>query len=283
MRHVPRVHRVDVDWLLEKILTDTGINIRYINTKAQIADIFTKGSFTEITWKVLCRLFQVGMPGFWESKSNFKSSQKFTYAQLPAEAGKGNCSSSLSHAPQLLAQDVASPSPPRVVGTALVVHTVESTMQPSVVTPVPQVGAIDGSFPPAPPPQPAAEQAVSPPQGMLANALTTIAEGAAQMLMPLRASAAGCGSDQPQVTPKAPPSSTIESGPIMAVATDRALGPVTRDQPLPNPRTILGPGFGDPMRAPIQVAGASVTGGGIPAPAYYNSDSTPWGDFCNKG
>jgi hypothetical protein len=93
MRHVPRVHRVDVDWLLEKILTDTGINIKYINTKAQIADIFTKGSFTEITWKVLCRLFQVGMPGFWESKSNFKSSQKFTHAQPPAEAGKGNCSS----------------------------------------------------------------------------------------------------------------------------------------------------------------------------------------------
>jgi hypothetical protein len=57
MRHAPRVHRVDVDWLLEKIITDTGIDIKYINTKAQIADIFTKGSFTETTWKVLCRLF----------------------------------------------------------------------------------------------------------------------------------------------------------------------------------------------------------------------------------
>ena len=102
--------------------------------------------------------------------------------------------------------------------------------------------------------------------------------------MPLRASEAGCGSDQPPVTPKAPPSSTIEGGPIMAVATDRAVDPVTRDQPLPNPDVaILAPGFGDPMRGPIQVAGASVTGGGIPAPADYNSDPIPWGDLYNKG
>ena len=128
-------------------------------------------------------------------------------------------------------------------------------MQPSVVTAVAKVGAIDGSFPPAPPPQPA-EQAVSPPQGMLVNALTSIAE-AAQSLMPLRVPEIGCGSDQPQVIPKAPPSSTIESGPIMAVATDRALDPITRDRPLPSPRTILGPGFGDPLRGPLQIAGAS--------------------------
>ena len=45
----PGVHRVDVDWLLERILTDTGISIKYVNTKFQLADIFTKGSFTEIT------------------------------------------------------------------------------------------------------------------------------------------------------------------------------------------------------------------------------------------
>ena len=60
MRHVARTHRVDVDSLLERIHSDTHIVIKYINTKLQIADIFTKGSFTAQTWNDLCRLLQVG-------------------------------------------------------------------------------------------------------------------------------------------------------------------------------------------------------------------------------
>jgi len=60
MRHVPRTHRIDVDSLLERIHLDRGINIRYINTKLQIADIFTKGSFSVQTWNDLCNLLQVG-------------------------------------------------------------------------------------------------------------------------------------------------------------------------------------------------------------------------------
>ena len=60
MRHVARTHRVDVDSLLERIHSDTHIVIKYINTKLQIADIFTKGSFTAQTWNNLCRLLQVG-------------------------------------------------------------------------------------------------------------------------------------------------------------------------------------------------------------------------------
>jgi hypothetical protein len=46
MRHVGRTHRVDLDWLFERIREDPGISIQYINTKGQIADIFTKGQFT---------------------------------------------------------------------------------------------------------------------------------------------------------------------------------------------------------------------------------------------
>jgi len=61
MRHVTRTHRVDLDWLFERILTDPAISIRYVNTKEQLADIFTKGSFTEQTWQVLCRLLQIGV------------------------------------------------------------------------------------------------------------------------------------------------------------------------------------------------------------------------------
>jgi len=59
MTHIPRVHRVDTDWMFERILLDPGIQIKYVNTKQQIADIFTKGSFTEQTWKTLCRLLQM--------------------------------------------------------------------------------------------------------------------------------------------------------------------------------------------------------------------------------
>ena len=63
MRHVARTHRVDVDSLLERIHGDTHICIKYINTKLQIADIFTKGSFSAQTWNSLCRLLQVGPIG----------------------------------------------------------------------------------------------------------------------------------------------------------------------------------------------------------------------------
>ena len=60
MRHVQRTQRIDVDSLLERIHTDNSIWIKSINTKAQLADIFTKGSFSVNTWNDLCKLLQVG-------------------------------------------------------------------------------------------------------------------------------------------------------------------------------------------------------------------------------
>ena len=33
MRHVARTHRVDLDWILERIRTDPGVQMRYIGTK----------------------------------------------------------------------------------------------------------------------------------------------------------------------------------------------------------------------------------------------------------
>ena len=46
LRHVTRTHRIDLDWLFEVLREDPGVNIKYINTKRQVADIFTKGQFT---------------------------------------------------------------------------------------------------------------------------------------------------------------------------------------------------------------------------------------------
>ena len=60
LRHVSRTHRIDVDLLLEQVHAIEGLSIKYINTKLQLADIFTKGSFSVHTWNTLCRLLQVG-------------------------------------------------------------------------------------------------------------------------------------------------------------------------------------------------------------------------------
>ena len=49
MRHVPRTHRIDLDWLINIMdgpNQDPRIKFKYINTKQQVADIFTKGLFT---------------------------------------------------------------------------------------------------------------------------------------------------------------------------------------------------------------------------------------------
>ena len=46
MRHVSRTHRVALDWLFDRINLDPKIQIHYIDSKHQIADIVTKGNFT---------------------------------------------------------------------------------------------------------------------------------------------------------------------------------------------------------------------------------------------
>ena len=42
MWHVSRTHRVALDWLFDSINLDPKIQIRYIDTKHQLADMFTK-------------------------------------------------------------------------------------------------------------------------------------------------------------------------------------------------------------------------------------------------
>ena len=57
MRHVSRPHRVSLDWLFDGINLDPNIQIRYIDTKHQIADIMTKAHFTRDEWNnLLCLL-----------------------------------------------------------------------------------------------------------------------------------------------------------------------------------------------------------------------------------
>ena len=60
MRHVSRTHRVALDWLFDRINLDPKIQIKYIDTKNQLADILTKGDFTRDEWNHLLNLLNIG-------------------------------------------------------------------------------------------------------------------------------------------------------------------------------------------------------------------------------
>ena len=59
MRHVSRTHRVALDWLFDRINLDPKIQIKYIDTKNQLADILTNGNFTRDEWNHLLCLFNI--------------------------------------------------------------------------------------------------------------------------------------------------------------------------------------------------------------------------------
>ena len=59
MRHVSRTHRVALDWLFDRINLDPKIQIKYIDTKNQLADILTKRNFTRDEWNHLLSLFNI--------------------------------------------------------------------------------------------------------------------------------------------------------------------------------------------------------------------------------
>ena len=61
MRHVSRTHRVALDWLFDRINLDPKIQIKYIDTKNQLADILTKGNFTRDEWNHLLTLFKLAI------------------------------------------------------------------------------------------------------------------------------------------------------------------------------------------------------------------------------
>ena len=57
MRHVSRTHGVAGDWLFDRIDLDCKIQIKYIDTKNQLADTLTKWNFTRDEWNHLLTLF----------------------------------------------------------------------------------------------------------------------------------------------------------------------------------------------------------------------------------
>ena len=59
MRHVSKTHRVALDWRFDRINLDSKIQIKYIDTKNQLADISTKGNFTRDEWNHLLSLCNI--------------------------------------------------------------------------------------------------------------------------------------------------------------------------------------------------------------------------------
>ena len=60
LRHIYRTHRVDLDWLVERMKVDPGVNLKYVGTNEQMADLLTKASFTIPKWNSLLNLHQIG-------------------------------------------------------------------------------------------------------------------------------------------------------------------------------------------------------------------------------
>ena len=59
MRHVSRTHRVAFDWLFDRINLDSKIQIKFFETKNQLADVLTKRNFTRDEWNHLLCLVNI--------------------------------------------------------------------------------------------------------------------------------------------------------------------------------------------------------------------------------
>ena len=79
MRHVSRIHRVTLDYLFERINLDPKIQIRYIDTKHQLAHISIKGNFTRDEWNHLLHLFNIS------HLSSVRCAQNFSFISCITE------------------------------------------------------------------------------------------------------------------------------------------------------------------------------------------------------
>ena len=78
MRHVSRTHRVVLDRLFDRINLDPKIQIKYVDTKNQLADILTKRSFTRDEWNHLLHLLNIMDLSMFSCSHFFLSNRKQT-------------------------------------------------------------------------------------------------------------------------------------------------------------------------------------------------------------
>ena len=58
LRHLPRTHRIDVDWLFE-VCSEPNVIVRYVNTHLQLADILTKAMYKQDVFDKLLNICQL--------------------------------------------------------------------------------------------------------------------------------------------------------------------------------------------------------------------------------
>ena len=78
LRHLPRTHRIDINWLFE-VCSHHRVRMRYVNTKQQAADLMTKSINNQQIWQHLLELSQI-RPGL-------ESASATALALLPSPPG----------------------------------------------------------------------------------------------------------------------------------------------------------------------------------------------------
>ena len=71
-RHVSRTHRVALDWLFDRVNLESKIQIRYIDTKHQLANILTQDNFTRDEWNNLLHLLNISHFSSLSCAQNFR-------------------------------------------------------------------------------------------------------------------------------------------------------------------------------------------------------------------
>ena len=82
MRHVSRTHYVALDWMFVRINLDPKIQIKFIDTKIQLADMLRKGNFTRDEWNHLLCLFNIS---HFSSINSLEAMSKRTQERVTAK------------------------------------------------------------------------------------------------------------------------------------------------------------------------------------------------------
>ena len=111
MRHVSRTHRVALDWLFNRINLEPKIPIKYVDTKNQLADILTKGSFSRHERNHLLSLFNVMNFSMYSCShfSNFLSDNSDQVGKQSAMSKRGQKTTSNEGSPTAKAKPLVNP------------------------------------------------------------------------------------------------------------------------------------------------------------------------------
>ena len=88
IRHVSWTHRVALDWLFDRINLDPKIQIKYVDSKHQLADILTKENFTRDEWNNLLHLFNISLFRSLCCSQNSSLTSCTNYGEKDARTGR---------------------------------------------------------------------------------------------------------------------------------------------------------------------------------------------------